>query len=331
MHDSVKEHARTPFREATWRQLSEGIRFVQGTFDDDDAFDRLARDRRGARHLPRHGRQPRVLPLGPAERVPGGLQAAGAVRPLRSRTTGPGAGSSSRSRSATTCRARASSTRSSRACSGRTTSSGSTTTSARRRCRTSWRCASPTSSTSPSGTRNYVDHVQITMAEDIGIGGRAGYYDGIGAARDVIQNHLLQLLALTAMEEPASFEATEPDGREDQGPLRRPAAPRPRQAHRPRPVRGRLAGRREGRRATSRRRASTRSPPPRRSPRSASTSTTAAGPGCRSTCARASGWAVASRRSPWCSSVRRTSRSSRPPRRSWARTPWSSACSPTRA
>ena len=45
------------------------------------------------------------------------------------------------------------------------------------------------------------------MAEDIGIGGRAGYYDGIGAARDVIQNHLLQLLALTAMEEPLSFAA----------------------------------------------------------------------------------------------------------------------------
>jgi glucose-6-phosphate 1-dehydrogenase len=61
----------------------------------------------------------------------------------------------------------------------------------------------------PIWNANYVDHVQITMAEDIGVGGRAGYYDGIGAARDVIQNHLLQLFALTAMEEPVSFDAAD--------------------------------------------------------------------------------------------------------------------------
>lgn len=61
----------------------------------------------------------------------------------------------------------------------------------------------------PVWNNHYVDHVQITMAEDIGVGSRAGYYDGIGAARDVIQNHLLQLLALTAMEEPASLLASD--------------------------------------------------------------------------------------------------------------------------
>src|SRR3712207_7715105 len=55
--------------------------------------------------------------------------------------------------------------------------------------------------------RNYIDHIQITGAEDIGIGSRAGYYDAAGALRDLVQNHMLQLVALTCMEPPASFEA----------------------------------------------------------------------------------------------------------------------------
>ncbi len=59
----------------------------------------------------------------------------------------------------------------------------------------------------PLWNSRYIDHIQITMAENIGIESRAGYYDQIGAARDIIQNHLLQLLALITMEEPLSFNA----------------------------------------------------------------------------------------------------------------------------
>jgi glucose-6-phosphate 1-dehydrogenase len=59
----------------------------------------------------------------------------------------------------------------------------------------------------PVWNRNFIDHVQITAAEDIGIGGRAGYYEGSGALRDLVQNHMLQLLALLTMEPPTAFEA----------------------------------------------------------------------------------------------------------------------------
>jgi glucose-6-phosphate 1-dehydrogenase len=59
----------------------------------------------------------------------------------------------------------------------------------------------------PIWNRNYIDHVQITVAEEVDVGRRAGYYDTAGVVRDIIQNHMLQLLTITAMEAPVRYEA----------------------------------------------------------------------------------------------------------------------------
>ncbi len=59
----------------------------------------------------------------------------------------------------------------------------------------------------PIWNRNYIDHIQVTIAESMGVEHRGGYYDTAGALRDIFQNHMLQMLALVAMEPPTSFEA----------------------------------------------------------------------------------------------------------------------------
>jgi glucose-6-phosphate 1-dehydrogenase len=65
----------------------------------------------------------------------------------------------------------------------------------------------------PVWNRNYIDHVQVTVAESIGIEGRGGYYESAGALRDMLQNHLMQLMTLVAMEPPATIDA---DGLRDE-------------------------------------------------------------------------------------------------------------------
>jgi len=61
----------------------------------------------------------------------------------------------------------------------------------------------------PIWNRNYIDHVQITNAETVGVEGRGGYYEKSGALRDMVQNHILQLICMIAMEAPVSFDANE--------------------------------------------------------------------------------------------------------------------------
>ena len=208
VHDAVKQYARTPFDEDVWTQLAQGIRFVQGEFDDDAAFQNLkqtieALDRdRGTmgNHAFYLSIPPKSFPQvteqlrnsGLAEQKDGQWRRVVIEKPF-----------------------------------------GSDLTTARELNAVVESVFPPDSVFridhylgketvqnilalrfanqlyEPIWNANYVDHVQITMAEDVGVGGRAGYYDGIGAARDVIQNHLLQLLALTAMEEPVSFDAAD--------------------------------------------------------------------------------------------------------------------------
>src|SRR5579864_1985352 len=205
-YEAVKQYARTPFRDAVWQQLSEGVRFVSGSFSDDEAFDQLAAT---------------VMQLD-AERGTGGNYAFYLSIPPNQFPT-------------VVQQLKRSGLSDSHGHGWRRVviekPFGHDLASARELNATLDGVFPPHSvfridhylgketvqnilalrfaneMYEPIWNRGYVDHIQISMAEDIGIGGRAGYYDGIGAARDVIQNHLLQLLALTAMEEPVAFDA----------------------------------------------------------------------------------------------------------------------------
>jgi glucose-6-phosphate 1-dehydrogenase len=203
---SVQAHCRTPFDEAVWKQLAEGIRFVQGQFDDDDAFERLKAtlaeldEQRGTQgnHAFYLSIPPKAFELVCRQLSEHGLAQGGEGNWRRVVIEKPFGHNLESARALNDIVESVfppdSVFRIDHYLGKETVQNILALRFANQFFEPLWNA-------------NYVDHVQITMAEDIGTGGRAGYYDGVGAARDVIQNHLLQLLALTAMEEPISFNA----------------------------------------------------------------------------------------------------------------------------
>src|SRR6476646_3880277 len=206
--DAAREHARTPWREEVWEQLASSVRFIQGSFDDDNAFDQLAEtlgELEGSHGI--GGNAAFYLSIPPAM-FPTVLK--------QMQRTGMAESTPERWRRVVVEKPFGEDLPSSRELNALVDSVFSADDVFRidhylgkETVQNLLALRFANTLFEPIWNGNHVDSVQITMAEDVGIGGRAAFYEKTGAARDVLQNHLLQLLALTAMEEPVEFSAEE--------------------------------------------------------------------------------------------------------------------------
>jgi glucose-6-phosphate 1-dehydrogenase len=206
--DAAREHARTPWREEVWDQLASSVKFVQGSFDDDNAFDELAEtlgELEGSHGI--GGNAAFYLSI-PPSMFPVVLK--------QMQRTGMAESTPERWRRVVVEKPFGTDLESSRELNALVDSVFSPDDVFRidhylgkETVQNLMALRFANELFEPVWNGHHVDSVQITMAEDVGIGGRAQFYEKTGAARDVLQNHLLQLLALTAMEEPVEFSAEE--------------------------------------------------------------------------------------------------------------------------
>ncbi|MGZ4608117.1 MAG: glucose-6-phosphate dehydrogenase, partial [Blastococcus sp.] len=205
---AAREHARTPWREDVWERLAGSVRFVQGSFDDDNAFDELAgalTELEGSHGI--GGNAAFYLSI-PPSMFPVVLKQMERTRMAES--------TADRWRRVVVEKPFGHDLASSRELNELVDSVFSAEDVFRidhylgkETVQNLMALRFANTLFEPIWNGHHVDSVQITMAEDVGIGGRAQFYEKTGAARDVLQNHLLQLLALTAMEEPVEFSAEE--------------------------------------------------------------------------------------------------------------------------